>query len=575
MRNLNFAKVRLIELLIFLSVASVQGIAVSADVEYSIDPRAKPAIAKSVVYLKSHFGTQAGGYKSLVAYTLLKAGEPNTSAEIAAAIQDVRKKVGTTGYQPTNGFHGVYEASADMALLADANPGENRPTMEAILQFLVTSQRPAGFWTYPGEANGDTSMTQYAVLGLWAAERTGMKVPLTAWNNTVKWCLQNQNSDGGFAYHPGVTRGPAGAGSCPNMTFAGTACLFVARIYLYGDKPYYGQKEKPKPKKFGILDDVKAQSAQANWDDMRAKVSDIVPLAAIDQGIARGMGWVISHWTQKPINDMSGYFFYSLERVGALSASDEIGSHSWFNECLPVAIGLQAANGSWGDHFGEVAGTALTTLFLTRTTGRIIEKMSIAGGLQIGGRGLPDDLSKASVSKGKVKERKGGGGGLDDLLAELANQDATVLEDAQAAIVEKVQIGNREELLGQLETVRKLIKHPSAEVRRTAVWALGRSGQISDALLLIQALGDNDVDVLVEANASLKFLSRKLSGVGVPESPFEDIPEGATEQQKIAAVAAWRREALRRWSAWFSRVRPFEQRNDLFELLNRTLPDEK
>ena len=133
-----------------------------------------------------------------------------------------------------------------------------------------------------------------------------------------------------------------------------------------------------------------------------------------------------------------------------------------------------------------------------------------------------------------------------------------------------MQIGSREELLGQMETVRKLVKNPNAEIRRTAVWALGRSGQIGDALLLIQMLHDNDVDVLVEANASLKYLSRKLAGVGVPESPFVDLPETATDAQKIAAVNAWRREALKRWTGWYTRVRPFQERNDLFELLNRT-----
>lgn len=550
------------------------GLATAADVEWIVDPRAKLPIERSVAFLKTQYKSQKGGHQSLLAYTFLKAGDKPTSPEIVAAIEEVKKKNQTSGYQPHDNHHAIYEAATDIMLLADANAGEYRPHIEGITTYILKAQRPDGAWTYPGEKVADTSITQYGLLGLWAAERSGVNVSLKVWNDAARWLLQTQMKDGGFTYWPGTTNGAGNGNSYPNMTFAGTGCLLLSRIYIYGDTPMYGTENRPKPKKFGVLDDIKSQNNLDMWAKRRAEVGDTVQLGALDQGIGRGLAWISSHWSTQSPTAAKGYFFYSLERVGALSVSDKLGGHDWFNECLPIIVGQQDKDGSWNDITEKPAATALHTLFLTRTTGRIIEKLSIAGGMQIGGRGLPDDLSKASVSKGKVKERKSGGS-LDDLLSELSNQDASVLEDAQAAIVEKVQIGNREELLGQLETVRRLVKHPSAEVRRTAVWALGRSGQLSDALAIIQALNDNDVDVLVEANASLKFMSRKLSGVGVPESPFEDLPEGATEQQKIAAVAAWKREALRRWSAWYSRVRPFEQRNDLFELLNRTLPDEK
>ncbi len=545
----------------------------AAEVEFFIDPRAKPAIERATTFLKSKYNEQQNGYRSLVAYTLIKAGNPVTSPEVVDAIAAIRRKLTSDGYKPVDSQHAIYEATTDIALLTDSVPGENRPIIESIQQFIVKNQRPGGFWTYPDTNDSDTSITQYAILGLWAAERTGIRTPIKVWSNAAKWCLATQMTDGGFAYHPGINIGPAGSGSYPNMTFAGTTVLFVSRIYMYGDKPYFGQEGKAKPKKFGLLDDVQAQGIQADWDRRRAEAGDVVPIASLDQGINRGLAWISSHWATTSPTHTKGYFFYSLERVGALTASNKIGSHDWFNECLPAAIAQQEQDGTWDDYNGKIAATALTTLFLTRTTGRIIEKMNISGGLQTGGRGLPDDLAKANVAKGKLQERKSKGA-LDDLLSELANQDASALEDAQTAIVEKVQIGNREELLGQLETLRRLVKHPSAEVRRTAVWALGRSGQLSDALLLIQALNDDDVDVLVEANASLRFLSRKLSGVGIAEGPYQDLPENADDAQKRAAVAAWKRDALKRWTAWFTRVRPFEQRNDLFELLNRTLPDE-
>ena len=556
---------------VFLIAAGLATHAIAADVEYTIDPRAKQSVARAVTYLKSDYKEQHGGYKSLYAYTFLKAGDPPTSPEITDALAEIRRKCQTTGYTPHDVSHGIYEAATDIMLLADANPGGNQSQIATITQFILQSQRPDGAWTYAGIKEADSSITQYGMLGLWAAERAGVRIPMSVWSNAAKWFVATQMKDGGFTYWPGTTNGAGGGNSYSNMAFAGTACLLLSRIYIYGELPMYGTENRPKPKKFGVLDNVKAQTSVDDWVKRRSEVADVVPLASLDQGIARGLAWITSHWVTSSVTGVvsRGYFYYSLERVGALSASDKLGGHDWFNECLPVAIGFQAADGSWDDGTGKPCATALSTLFLTRTTGRIIEKMNIGGGLLTGGRGLPDDLAKASLAKGKVAERKSQGG-LDDLLGDLAKADASFLEETQAAIVEKVQIGSRQELLGQMETVRKLIKNPNPEIRRTAVWALGRSGNIGDALLLIQTLHDNDVDVLVEVNASLKYLSRKLAGVGVPESPFIDLPENANDAQKIAAVAAWRRDALKRWTGWYTRVRPFQERNDLFELLNRT-----
>ena len=137
-------------------------------------------------------------------------------------------------------------------------------------------------------------MLALAMETLWSM---GVKVPLKVWSDAAKWCLQTQQSDGGFAYHPGTSDGPAGANSYSNMTFAGTTCLFVARIYLYGDKPYYGQEARVKPKKFGVLDEARAQTAQEDWSKRRTEAGEVVSMASLDQGIGRGIAWVASHWS--------------------------------------------------------------------------------------------------------------------------------------------------------------------------------------------------------------------------------------------------------------------------------------
>jgi HEAT repeat protein len=202
---------------------------------------------------------------------------------------------------------------------------------------------------------------------------------------------------------------------------------------------------------------------------------------------------------------------------------------------------------------------------MARSTGKILKLPDLGGGLLAGGRGLPDDLSAADTTGGKVKQRKVEGD-LDKLLTDFEKLDLSALEETQTAIVEKIQLGSKEELLGEMPRIRKLISHPNGDIRRTAVWALGRSGDLRDANLLIQRFEESDVGVVVEANNALCYLSRKLAGIGVPEDPFEHLGEKPSQAQQDEALAAWRKDAIEKWTRWYLRVRPFDDRNDLFQL---------
>jgi hypothetical protein len=526
-------------------------------------PEYDVALNRGIAWLKQRLEANPphGGERSLAAVALLTAGEPPTLPIIQAAVKDARDRVQSTGYKPTNSEHHIYEAGVDCMLLVAASAGDNKDQIAAIAQYIIAQQGADGSWDYPARTVGDTSMAQYGVLGLWAAKRAGANVPLEVWDKCAMWHLKTQQSDGGFMYHPGVNVNEATGGgkSSINMTPGGAGSLAIAKLHLYPESMFGGKR----PKKFGILDEK---------DDPAKNGPPYTPqtsLAAIDNGLQKSMGWLASHYM--PITNLPHkvYYNFALERACALNFVTLLGGKvDWFRSSGDQLLKLQKADGSWDDFLGPQVGTAFAILFYIRPAKKAVAEY-VAGGMQTGGRGLPDDLAAASSRKGKIQERKPKGA-LDEMLSDLASADAALLEDAQSAIVEKVQIGDRNELLGQMETVRKLANHPSAEVRKTAIWALGRSGKINDAMYLIRALNDDDVDVLLEANAALKYLSRKLSGVGVPESPYVDLPENANEAQKIAAVASWRKEALKRWTAWYTRVRPFNERNDLFEFLNRT-----
>src|SRR5207247_2484719 len=102
--------------------------------------------------------------------------------------------------------------------------------------YLISAQRPGGEWDYPNPSFGDTSITQYAILGLWEAVRSGVTVPKKVWDKAAGWHVSRQLRDGSFTYHPS-DRGPdiqiPGMGGTHSMTAAGTASLLVCRLHLY------------------------------------------------------------------------------------------------------------------------------------------------------------------------------------------------------------------------------------------------------------------------------------------------------------------------------------------------------
>ena len=80
----------------------------------------------------------------------------------------------------------------------------------------------------------------------------------------------------------------------------------------------------------------------------------------------------------------------------------------------------------------------------------------------------------------------------------------------------------------------------SLPVRRLAVRALGRTGNLDYVPTLIYALTDPDRDVVLEARGALQFVSRRFDGFGPPDD--------YTDQQRY--------DAAENWKAWYRSLRP-------------------
>ena len=565
-------------LTVLLLATCLAGSGVSCAFAADKPPEVLAAVQKAMGYFQKSAQIAAPNETGLVAYTCLAAGETPDSPVVKEMLGKVLAKITADGYNQTH--HHIYEAGVDAMALAAADKVKYRDKLQLIANYLLKSQKSNGSWDYPSvDHGGDTSITQYAMLGLWAAARAGIEIPQPVIDNAASWHMRTQMRNGGFSYQP--LGGDTDVRH--SMTMAGVGSMGIVRVLMtlnpqdlesLSDEPE--QKPKKAEKAFGVLERVTAkdtpdQSAAAVDKNLKPQVSR----ADVEKSIKGGMGWLASNYTVEKNNIGQSwhlYYLYGLERAASLGNYEKVGGHDWYTEGYRVILKSQNADGSWTDIGGATASTCFATLFLMRATEKLVPKAAppkptpkaptVGGGLQVGGRGLPTDLGNVETTGGNITAKKTDTP-LDKLLAELENPKSQKVESAQAALVEAVQVGQRDQLIGQKDLLLKLAKDSRVDVRRTAFWALGRCNDLRVAPVLIQGLMDADYDAAVEARNALCVLSRRPRGFGLPDDLIAKLPANASQAEKESAFERWRDDDLRRWRDWYQSVRPYSERDKL------------
>lgn len=236
---------------------------------------------------------------------------------------------------------------------------EDLAWMKAGVDFLVKNQH-GGQWRYP-EGGFDLSNTQYALLGLKAADRCGLKVPLSTWTESLDFLLGYQEADGetveiranevqgdyriewkeqakarGFRYVPGGG-GPRGPPETGSMTTAGAAGLMICQSMLWKSRKFTAEKR--------ATTRVAIRDALA-WMQKRFDVTS-----------NPGAGGA-HHF----------YYLYGLERMGILAHARFLGPTDWYEEGAEFLLYEQDGDGSWQG--GDVVETCFALLFLKRSSFR-------------------------------------------------------------------------------------------------------------------------------------------------------------------------------------------------------------
>lgn len=493
-----------------------------------------PAVARGVQFLRSRIATEhQTGELALAALALLKAEVPPGDPAVASAVQRIRARFASGGYVPERrGGPDVYEAAVVALALANLTPESRRAELEAVAQYLVSRQKANGSWDYDGRDHGDTSISQYAVLGLWEADNGGAAVPPEVWDRAAQWFLSVQAPGGSWNYHRDES---ASNIETLSMTAAGVGSLLICQRQL-------ARHRRGADSGSALLNPVALDGQRTTR--YAASVSN----ATFEQAVRRGIGWLGANFTTNGSNPAIGqspyYGMYGIERIGALADKATIGRVDWFEQGSRMIRATQRGDGAWDASHGDVPNTAWAILFITKSTAKTIRRIeikSLGAGTLLGGRGLPKDLSNLTVAGGKVVARPMNGA-VEGMLSVLEDPRAETADAALAGLVARYRTEGPAALRPHKDRFRKLQNDRDPGLRRVAAWALARTADLDAVPALIGALTDPDESVVTVAREGLQLLSRKVVGLGppTPSSPGQ------------------RAEAAGRWRAWYATIRPLD-----------------
>lgn len=291
----------------------------------------RTAIEDGLLFLRSRqapdgsigSGYAPGGSTALAALAMLAAGvDPLSDPALKAAMAHLLALPSDNTY-----VRGIRANVWEYALRKAPHVEGWREALKADLAWLLAARNDVA-WRYSASSRDwDNSCTQYAALGLWAAQRAGLETGDAVWDALSKHFRRTQNADGGWGY-------VEGSASTPNMATAGLATMYLVFDHHYGRRGAW-RTGKPAPFAGG--------EARAVLD-------------AID----RGLSWLASADGDKS----HAYYLYGIERTGVAGGQRLLGGVDWFAEGADAALRAQRADGAIPLGYSDEIGTALTTLFL-------------------------------------------------------------------------------------------------------------------------------------------------------------------------------------------------------------------
>ena len=324
------------------------------------------------------------GPTALATLALLKAGVPPGHPKIERAFQYLKKQPIARTYEVgilLMCLDAKYDAASDAFAKEEVDRYGNRvvpePCADKIskddlawmkqgVDFLVKTQE-GGHWRYPGSGY-DLSNTQYALLGLKAASRCGLRISNQVWLDSLAFLLRLQSAAGALVdVHANEGRGDyrvewpetalargfpsggdeGGAGRTPpapgSRTTAGAAGLIICQSELWKTRKFTAEQ--------------RAETRVAVRDALAWMQENF----AVEGNPVEGDPKIREQWQY--------YYLYGLERMGILAHTRFLGKTDWYKEGADLLLHEQEPDGSW--QRGDLVDSCFGLLFLKRASFRV------------------------------------------------------------------------------------------------------------------------------------------------------------------------------------------------------------
>jgi hypothetical protein len=244
----------------------------------------------------------------------------------------------------------TYDRAMRLLLLSQVRHPKVEPWIKRDAAWLLDTMTEQGNWEARNVGArskdfGDNANGQYAVLGLFAAEQSGVDIPLNVWQKIDQYWRAAQRppgapSDGAWAV-TSVASLKKGANlnafanrvSAP-MTAGGILSLYLSEMYLYGPR--------------------------------RVDVGQ-----SLSPDLLRGLAWLDDTFSLSTLDGDQDLYYYmwAIQNVGQATGFRTFHDIDWFREVTAKLLGTQQPNGLWTGPKGPHVSTSFALLYLARARG--------------------------------------------------------------------------------------------------------------------------------------------------------------------------------------------------------------
>jgi hypothetical protein len=444
-------------------------------------------------------------------------GPGESSVQNAAAF--VRRHVDSSS------FNYNYSVALSIMFLERLSRGTGKTTdanlIKRLASMIVRAQGRDGGWGYqltPGGSVSDNSNTQFAIVALWLARKSGVPGVDAALAGAAQKFRKTQKADGAWTYDPASITSGVELPHTGAMTAAGTLGLALHA---------------------GIVRQQANFRAQGNGGE----AGDVVVNLNVDPAVIRAREYLVTVLMNLRRGDLVDnhptYFLWSLERVCKLYRWKKINELDWFAIGVNYLLPKQTDSGAWNlDHIsGPTVDTAFALLFLAQS--------NLLGALEEaefkGGKALTSTTPVAPIapSKAETKAPK-----QIELAKDLAKKLANARPEERTNILEEFELAKGSDYSYELakvipdlptnqskDSAREILNRRMArlsvktlsgyaaeddrELRLAATRGAGLKNDKGSIPTLIPLLSDRDINVQEAALSSLKSLSNQNFGKSV------------------------------------------------------------